>query len=365
MPAPIQGPKLPRYDDDSTVLMKGAELNQIAERIERGFPLPGKNMTANATPGGIELSAKFETADFAPFAVMEITETTGGDYELTLSPGRVIVANPVAAANGNDGYSYFVPEIDGDPMDEENENDELPKITVSAGEGIFCKINRNSSGMVLPPVEIVTNPVDEDSDHYQPPFPGDSGHASEDDLLRILYLTEEDDEVVLKIWRKSDIQLTPYLWTGDNIGGGARVFKEHDEQQGIYFFRSLKGCWGADVTEDGDLLVVELAAENVGQGETAAAATLLIPKSDEDPEAEICDQKAKIKSLGQGPDVDERQIRITNEDEIARIHGNGKNGYLIFKDCAGNPLYTLYWEDGLVTSSDTNEITIGDCSSLT
>jgi len=351
MPAPVPGHRLPRYDDDATVLMKGRELNDIAKRIEESYPKAGRGVTARAGADGVELSILPVAPDYAPFAVVDITED-GADYELTFEPGRVVCADPVSAAGGDgDGYNYFVPEIDGEPMDEEDPlTGELPKLTVAPGEGVFCKVHRDEFGMVIEPVELVADTIGEYSDHYQPESPDDSGHASQHDLIRILDLTEDGGLPELKIWRKSDILLTPFLWTGENVGTGARVFKKYDDQDGTYDFRSLSGCWGAKVQELGDVIQVEAEAENIGEGESGFAATLLIERADEDPLLEICDQKMKIKSLGQGLDAGERQIRITDEDEIARIHGNGVDGTLAHVDCDDVSSDILTVEDGLVTS---------------
>jgi hypothetical protein len=365
MPAPIPGRKLPRYPDDTTVLVKGRELNELAGRIEQSFPLPGPGLRSAATPDGVILTPELVTIDHPPFALVKVADTATTDYEITLEPGRVMVANPVQAANGGDGYDYFIPEIDGVPMDEEDSNGARPTLMVSPGEGVYCKVSRNAEGLVISPVEIVVGVQDDPSDHYQPADPVDDGHASEFDLIRILYLDVEDDILVPTIWRESDIDLTPFLWLGENVGAAARVYKEHAELEGSFKFRTLVGCWAAEVAEDGDQIKIEVAAENVGTGESAFGATLLIEKSEEDPALDICEQKLKIKSLLQGSALDARQIRITNEDEGARIHGNGKNGSIEFHNCDDVLIRRLEWEDGLIINTGDTIIKIGDCDDPT
>lgn len=345
-------------------VLKGETLIDWKKQIEADRALPGPGLKESDTGVGRMFRVIFPPSKYPPFSLKEIEENND-DYDLLFEPGRVSIANPVQAANGGDGYEYFVPEIDGHPMDEKLPSGEFPKLTVSDGQGVYCKINRNEQGLVIPPVELVAEAQDEDSDHYQPDDPAGDGNESEHDLKRILYLDLDDGEIEIKVWRESDIDIEPFLWTGENVGGGAEIFKDHDETQGIYRFRTPSGCWGAKVEVDGDSVVVEVEAENVGMGETAAAATLLIEKDEEDPGLEICDQKMKIKALGQGVGADERQIRITDGDEIVRIHGNGKDGSIRFQNCDGGEIFTLFWEDGLITSENDHTIVVGDCSDTT
>jgi hypothetical protein len=367
MPDPVPGNRLPRYADDATILLKGRELNELATRIEEARPIPGTGIEGRGTPDGVELTATAAIPDYAPFAVIK-AEPKEAAYELTFEPGRVICANPVQAANDGDGYDYFIPEIAGAPMDQKDENGELPKLTVSPGEGVFVQIERDNEGFVIPPVEISVETVGEDSDHYQPKDPVDDGTPSNYDLIRIVDVLEEDDELELKVWRKSDILLTPFLWTGENLGGHARPYKEHAEEAGVYRFRTIQGCWGALVEEDGDIIKVEAEAENIGDGDSLSAgqgAVVLKTRSEDfhDFDDAICSQKMKFRSLLQGAGADEKEIRITQEDEAVRVHGNGVKRSLIFQDCNLAELGRLEFKDGLLTDGFDLTIIVGDCPS--
>tara|TARA_R110002167_G_scaffold82978_1_gene226006 strand:- start:4925 stop:6055 length:1131 start_codon:yes stop_codon:yes gene_type:complete len=311
--------------------------------------------------------------DYAPFSITDQKEVAavGGasmSFEVTLEPGRVICANPTEAADGGDGYSYFIPEIGGVAMDVEDAAGDLPVVEVSVGEGIFCKINRGADGQVIEPVQIVTGTPTEISDHYQPVDPGDaSGHPSTHDMIRLVELEVDVPgvSVTAKVWRKSDIQITPFLWTGVNVGGGVGVYQDHDENAGDYNFKGLTGCWGTTVADAGGGIQIEQAAENVGEGETAFAGTALIERATavtQYPAEEICDQPLRVKSFGQGAGAGERQIRITDGNEILRVHGNGVDGSLVFKDCDGYVVTTLTWQDGLITNPSASfDIQLGDC----
>jgi hypothetical protein len=348
-------------------LIKGETMLDWKKQIEADRALPGAGLKETDTGLGRMFKVIFPPSEYPPFA-LKTAEKNGDDFDLTFEPGRVIIANPKQAANSGDGYDYFVPEIDGTPMDEEDSNGDLPKLTVADGQGVYCKVNRNEAGLIVPPVQLVADDQGEDSDHYQPEDPVDSGHESEFDLIRILYFDLDDGEIELKIWRESDIELTPFLWTGENVGGQQRVFKEHAEQAGVYRFRTIKGCWASEIAEDGDVLKVEWAGENVGGGGEGTAGTgarVLIDKAEEDPGEDICAQKAKFKSLLQGAGADEKEIRITNEDEFVRIHGNGKNAALIFKNCEGVEFARWSHKDGLSTNGADVEIVVPSCDPTT
>ena len=366
MPDPIPGNRLPRYDDDATILLKGRELNQLATRIEEGRPIPGPGLEARGTPDGVELRAGAFLPDYAPFAVIK-TEANGANYDVTFSPGRVVIPNPAQFANGGDGYDYHIPEIDGVPMDELDTNDEFPKLTVSPGQGVYCSISRDEKGQITGSVEIITSTIAADSQHYQPADPDSSGLASNTDLIRIIDLTEDGDLLVLKVWRKSDILLAPFLWTGENVGANARVFRNYEQPDGTYNFRTLKGCWGSSVAEDGDIIKIEADAVNIGAGagiSTGEGAELLVEK-DAETAPDLCEESLKIRVLLQGSAADEKQIRITQDGEVARIHGNGINGRRVFKDCLGAEITRIEWEDGLITTSGNADIIVGECYTYT
>jgi hypothetical protein len=346
-------------------IVEAESFNKLLRALKSVQLMPGRGYTRHVNRAGTTLKIKEKPtrggrAVYPSFAMRSIEtvppEEEGGDetYKVTLEPGRVKIANPEQAAGGGSGYEYFVPEIDGDPMDERNEDGDLPTLTVESGEMIFCEIERDESGVVIGAPRMIVGANDDDSDHYQPEDPADAGHVSQYDLIRILEVElDEADDLVVTVWRKSDIDLVPFLWMGDNVGGAAAVYKQHKETTGTYEFRSITGCWATDVGVDGDTIVVDWEGENVGSGESGFSAGILITRAEEDPGEDDCEQAAKFRGLAQGADGDERQIRISEDDEIVRIHGNGVNGSLTITDCEDppNPIVLIEWEDGLITTS--------------
>jgi hypothetical protein len=167
-----------------------------------------------------------------------------------------------------------------------------------------------------------------------------------------------------KIFLGADI--TWYRWLHENVGtGGGRVYKIFNTSTYRHEFRTVKGCWGSVVSEDGDVIKIELSAENVGGGGEAslgAGGTVLREKDEEDARLDICEETAKFKSILQGSASDAKQIRITNDDDTVRIHGNGATGSLSFTTCDGVTAVALEWEDGLITTTGNSTHALGECN---
>ncbi len=349
------------------------DFNKLVRALRSVQIQPGKGYQRRLNASGTTLTIKQGgrrdgVTEYAPFALRSIKEVTAGNYEVTLEPGRVKMATPVDAADtgppAGSGYAYYVPEIGGVPMNEKDVDGKLPTIALVSGEMIFCQVERGPTGVVQGTVQMVVGDTGDNSDHYQPTDPAGSGHDSLHDKIRILEIEVVADELEVKVWRKSDIDLTPFLWTGENVGGGSRVFQEHDEQEGVYKFRSITGCWATEVTEQGETIQVEWEGENVGDGSLGSSGSfgqILIEKAEEDPGNPICGEAAKFKTILQGAVSTRKQIEIVNEDENVRIQGNGKNGSILWVDCEGEDVTLLTYRDGLVTSDGEAIITAG-CS---
>lgn len=91
------------------------------------------------------------------------------------------------------------------------------------------------------------------------------------------------------------------IWTGENLGGGAGVFKKHDEDANMYQFRTVAGRGGYD-------------ADSPDAGTT-------------------------------------EQIKAVADGDVVRVVGNGKTGSLWFDSLGSSPVKMLEWNDGLVTTS--------------
>ena len=122
---------------------------------------------------------------------------------------------------------------------------------------------------------------------------------------------ELDDDGFPKVivYQQSDIEHYAQLWTGENVGGGAGIYKKHDEDENIYKFRSVDGRGS-------------YTGDSPNTGTTA-------------------------------------QIKVVTDGDVVRVLGNGKKGSRVWKDCDGNEMMRIDWNDGLVTSSGDEEMEAG------
>lgn len=350
--------------------VRAEDFNALIDAIQAATLSPGVGYRRDITAAGTVLKITRQSrgqfvSDHPPFALRKIEEPTQGNFEITLEPGRVRSANPVQAANDGDGYDYFIPEIDGEPMDTRDADGNLPVLEVTDGEWIYVKIERDAEGVVVGTPEVVVDEAEKESAHYQPVNPDDSGTQEIDQYARILGLEVVDDVAEISVWWESDIEITPFLWAGENVGAGARSFKKHQDTTGRWQFRTITGCYGAKVEEDGDEIVMEPEAENAGDLQTGNKAAVYITREETeaamDPADDICEQPMQFRQLAQGEDLLRQEITIVEDDDLVRIRGNNVPGKLVIRDCDNNLLGEIEWQDGLMKTSGTVEFQVSSC----
>ena len=347
--------------------VRAEDYNKLLAALRSSIIQPGAGYLRTINKSGTTLRIKgnkeFRPRINPPFSVIEVEAAAGNNYNLRFEPGRVCSANPVAAAAtpAADGYDYTVPEIAGTAMDQKDAAGDYPSLSVEDGFSVYCKIKRSTAGVLVTPVELVSAARTQISGHYFPPEPNSSGTEEVFQYRRILDLDVVSGEVEIKVWRRSDIDLEPYLWEGDNIGTGSDVFKEHNEGDGVYNFRRINGCYGLASAVSGDSVKLDFEGENGGASVSGNKAKVYI-----EPGAGVaCADKAKFRQLAQGSASDHRQIQVAEDGELVRIQGNGVDGSLVLKNCAGAAVATIAWEDGLVTTVNTFELSLGDCTGST
>lgn len=305
-------------------------VNALIDALQAVAIQPGRGYERRITSGGTILRIRQRgdrerVQDFAPFAVREV-EKVGADYQITLEPGRVRGTNPVQAAQtpAGDGWDWYVPTIGGTPMDQRDANGDLPVVTVPVDRMVYCAIKRNAQGVITETPTITVDVPDEESAHYQPPDPGDSGTEEISQLVRILEITEDvSGELVVTQWWKSDIDVVNQLWQGENVGaGGGDVFKEHAEADGVYRFRTIAGNFGTDASTNGDEIEVDFDGVNLNDTVGGSAADVY----KEPTPAEIAaGGPAQFRQVTQGPSG-RQQIEIVETATAVQVMGNGVNG---------------------------------------
>ena len=146
---------------------------------------------------------------------------------------------------------------------------------------------------------IVVSAAYQDGIHYYPTDPEGSG-GNGDCYVKLFKLEMDGASPRVLVYQQSDIEHWAQLWTGENVGGGQRIYKKHDEATNIYQFRSLAGRG-------------TYTADSPDAGVTA-------------------------------------QIKTVTDGDLVRVIGNGRKGARIWKDCDGNEVFRIEWSDGLITS---------------
>jgi len=196
-----------------------------------------------------------------PFTMHSPIETSGGGWTVQVEPGFIISTNP-KAPDGT-ALEYFMPTIAGVELDAV----EPPTILVNDGIVVCAKIERDDTGVVVGTQEIVavSESTANESAHYVPFDEDNEGGEDETFQYRKLFtvsIPEDESPVASRVWQASDIELTPALWTPENIGTGSKVWKKYDKENGKYQFRTLTD---GDVTGRRQIQVV---TDNGGKGDT-------------------------------------------------------------------------------------------------
>lgn len=323
-------------------------INGLIDAVRAVCLEPGTGYQRRITRGGTVLRILDRSRDarpgtFSPFEVVEASKMESGDYEVELEPGRVRSANPVRAAGGGDGWDYAIPTVNGTPMDEEDEEGNFPRLVVPVGKWIYCKVERDPEGVLVGVPEMVVDEAEKDSTHYQPVNPLDSGVEEKFQYVRIVAIEETEEELALKVWRKSDIELVNQLWAGRNVGAGGDPFKRHNAADGRWEFRRTHGRHGIEAETAGDNIEADFDGENL-QGEGSAGGrgeVYVVPPQN----VKLQGGKAQFREIVSGPSGRD-ETKIEQGEKEIRVMGNAVNGSLTFVNADGNVILTLKWQDG-------------------
>jgi hypothetical protein len=168
-----------------------------------------------------------------------------GVFTVTLTPGLLVERYPVAAAEAVithmpvvvDGATKYP--LDGVPA---------PELSVTAGNYVVLVYQTDDHGAVRPADEegvIVCPRIEVVSDldggtHYQPCDPGqEEGTEGYYQVPLFRLSVDGEDHTVVTLYQQSDVEHTPELWTGVNLGSGNEVYKERNETADTYQFRTI------------------------------------------------------------------------------------------------------------------------------
>jgi hypothetical protein len=173
---------------------------------------------------------------------------------------------------------------------------------MSIGDIAWCRYQTSVTGAVTAAPEIIVAAANQDGTHYYPTDPEASG-ANGDGYVKLFKLELDGGSPLVRVYQQSDIEHVAQLWTGENVGGGERIFKKHDEATNVYQWRTVAGR-GTYTGDEPDSGVTE-------------------------------------------------QIKVVTDGDLVRVLGNGVKGSLWYSGTGypGSAMKILEWDDGLVTTS--------------
>jgi len=212
------------------------------------------------------------------FKVSGATYDSGAaTYQVTVRGGYFLIRD---AASGSDALKSIVPTIDVEGTATPLPPESTQTITLTNGQGLFLKVETDHLDVVkptdppaTPPAEtllvtIVAATESETGTHNQPE--DDTDTDGTDGVyyypLAKLDIDGGDPEIVSveQVQQGGPIIHTPPLWMGENIGGGANIWKDRDTSANTYRFRSVKGGHGVDVEEADTEAIPRQNNENIG-----------------------------------------------------------------------------------------------------
>ena len=247
--------------------------NALLDAIASRTPRPGTGLELIASSGGFAYSkpgpGSAPYQNLPPFAVIGI-EKKDEAYLVTIKEGWVIERKP--KTGDKPAVKFHIPKVGEETLD----TIPRPQIDMSIGDTLWCKVVTDVMGEISEEPEILAAAEDQDGNHYYPDDP--EGPGSEGEVFVKLFKLEDDDGTPkVKVYQQSDIEHWAQLWTGENVGGYARVYKEHKEDENIYKFRTIKGTSPIQVEEQGDVIDVSIDPDyppTPGYAETGSLAFL-------------------------------------------------------------------------------------------
>ena len=226
--------KLPQRKKPGEQIL-AADWNLLLDAINARTPRPGNGLDLVAASGGFAYSARRQAAyqpGQPPFSVIAI-EKDGTAYKVTMKEGWVIERQPETTLHP--AVRFHIPKVGGVALD----TIPRPQLTMAIGTTAFCRIKTDLKGKVSeqPTISAAVASSGQDGQHYYPKDPDASGQTG--DIYVKLFTLADDGSggAAVKVYQQSDIEHWAQLWTGENVGSGSRVFKEHTEALNVYRFR--------------------------------------------------------------------------------------------------------------------------------
>ncbi len=315
------------------------------------FSLPEAPTLAAEIKHSIEQLRRLEKRWYDQFHPIRVWPNNSGGFTIKAQPGFV---EEVVPQSGVDCVIHHATLYGGNPHTDDVE------IDIPSGSTLVCVVDQDLTGAVGPhSPRLEVHAAVPESSHWYPTDPEGSGAAGT--MYFKLYKVEKVDGVArITSYHWGPVVVRNDLWTGENLGTGTGIFKEHAETEGaVYYFRSVEGRYGINdsTSVDGDTIVLDFDAENVGSPTSGGGEVY------KEAGGGNTDVPAEFRRLSEGPSG-RQEVTVTENGDIIQIMGNAKDGRLIFTDCDDIVIYILNWTDGLVTNEGDWTLKIPECDSF-
>lgn len=248
----------PRKKKDDPIL--ASDWNMLLDALAARTPCTGAGLALASSSGGFAYSLPTPLGQLpkgqSPFSVIAI-ETGGVSYLVTIKEGWVIERQPMSESSP--AVLFHMPKYGTTSLN----TIPRPQLSMAINDIAWCRYQTDETGLISAVPEIVVAAADQPGAHYYPVDPEASGQDG-DFYVKLFKLVMDGTTPAIIVYQQSDIEHYAQLWTGENTGTGAGVFKQHDETQNIYQFRTIAGDNGVTVTEDGDEILIELEGGGTG-----------------------------------------------------------------------------------------------------
>ena len=212
--------------------------NLLVDAVAARTPRTGSGLHLSQTAAGFAYQfpawPQVQRVTPPPFGVIGIEAGQDGSvFTVRIREGWVI-ERKAAGEGGGPVVVFHMPKygstgLDGVPR---------PALPMTDGDTAWCVYQTDMRGEVTGTPEIIVSTADQQQVHYAPVDPKGDGLGGTY-AVKLLKLALENGSPVVAPFQQSDIEHCAQLWTGENLGGGRKVYKEHDEASNTYKFRTL------------------------------------------------------------------------------------------------------------------------------
>lgn len=228
-----------------------SDWNMLLEAIAARTPCSGSGLNLSASSGGFAYSVPPPIGQLPkgqpPFSVIAVARD-GSSYLVTMKEGWVIERQPMTGSHP--AVVFHMPGYGGTSLD----TIPRPQLAMSINDIAWCRYKCGPTGLINYTPEIVVVAADQPGAHYYPADPEGSG-GDGDYYVKLFKLVLDGSSPRVIVYQQSDIGHVAQLWTGENVGTGLGVFKEHDEEENAYKFRTITGP-GVSLSGDGNEILI-------------------------------------------------------------------------------------------------------------